>query len=241
MTARLRRARLAAAPVAAGLVLGLAACAEDPGPAAEVPVQQRLQQAEDLVLAAGSFRLTMTSEGLPETTREAVISASGSGSVDPPAFEGTVTARLGGIQVEVPVVALGGALHVKLPYTPDFAEVSPESVGVPDPATLFSAESGVHTLLPETDDAAYGERSRDGREIVQEVSGTLPGRPVLDLLRVGNAEAEFEVTYGLIEAEGADPWPVRSVRISGPFYPDGDSTYVLTLDRYGEAVHVEAP
>lgn len=227
------------------LVLGLAACSDDEPDVTEqsspeVTAQERLDEAAQYAVDSGSFRLDLVADGVPEGTNEAILAANGSGSVDPPAFDGTVTARISGVQAEVPVVALDGELHVQLPYTSSFATVTPESLGVIDPAILFSADRGVTTLLGTTEDAEYGEQTRDGADILRQVTGTLPGGPVLDILGVGASDAAFDATFGLVESED-EPWQVRTVTLAGPFYPDGDSTYVLTLDQYGEPVDIEAP
>ncbi|MDQ3526323.1 MAG: LppX_LprAFG lipoprotein, partial [Actinomycetota bacterium] len=114
---------------------------------------------------------------------------------------------------------------------------SPEALNVPDPAQLFDVDAGVVSLLSKTDDAEFGEQSREGREIVQEVTGTLPGQAIIDLLNVGEDTATFEVTYALVEED----WQVRTVTLTGPFYPQAESTYTVTLDQYGEPVTVTAP
>jgi lipoprotein LprG len=126
---------------------------------------------------------------------------------------------------------------VQLPFTPGYITTSPEDLNVPDPAKLFDVEEGVVSLLTTTEDPEFGEQSREGREIVQQITGTLPGQAVVDLLGVGDAQGSFEVTYGLVE----ETWEARAVTITGPFYPPAESTYALTLDDYGAPVDITAP
>lgn len=197
----------------------------------------RLAQAHDVLVEAGSLHLELSGSDLPEDQSTYIISATGDGTMDPPAFDGTITAKMAGIQADVPTVAVDGDLYVKLPYVPTHVRTDPADLGVPDPATLFDQETGLVSLLEDTEDPQFGERRREGSEVVQEVEGTLPGQVVRDLLHAGDAEAEFDVVYGLVE----DDWQVRTVVITGPFYPPATSTYAVTLNTYGAPVTVTAP
>ncbi|ANS78954.1 hypothetical protein SGUI_1558 [Serinicoccus hydrothermalis] len=224
-------------------LVALAGCSDDDGEesatssAPPPTAQDRLEQAHGVLTDAGSVHLTMAGADLPEEESSYIISADGSGTMDPPAFDGTITAVVAGVQADIPTVALDGQLFVKLPYVPAHVNTDPEELGVPDPATLFDRESGLVSLLTQTDDPQFGERSRAGAEVVQQVVGTLPGEIVTALLYAGDAESSFDVTYGLVE----ESWQVRSVEITGPFYPPTTSTYTVTLDQYGEPVTVTEP
>ena len=227
----------------AALALVLAGCTDDEGDAATSSApppptaEDRLAQAHDVLVDAGSVSLALAGTDLPEDETSYIISAEGAGTMEPPAFDGTITAVVAGVQADIPTVALDGQLFVKLPYVPAHVNTDPEELGVPDPATLFDRESGLVSLLKQTDDPQFGERSRAGAEVVQQVVGTLPGEIVTDLLYAGDAESSFDVTYGLVE----ESWQVRSVEITGPFYPPTTSTYTVTLDQYGEPVTVTEP
>ncbi|MDO5739708.1 MAG: LppX_LprAFG lipoprotein [Ornithinimicrobium sp.] len=233
----------AALAVVLGLTLALAGCSDEeadvvatssaPPPTAA----DRLEQAEGVLVDAGTLHLSMTGTQLPEDTNSYIISAVGDGTMEPPAFTGTITAKIAGIQADIPTVALDGDLWVKLPYVPKHVKTDPATLGVPDPATLFDPESGLVGLLTQTQTPAFGERARAGSEIVQEITGTLPGKAVTDLLYVGDAASPFDVTYGLVE----ESWQVRTVTITGPFYPPATSTYTLVLDAYGAPVTVTQP
>jgi lipoprotein LprG len=234
------RARLAALVAVTGLAL--TGCTGDGADDAEQTTaaptaQDRLDQAHDVLAGAGSVSLVMEGADLPEDQPAYVIGAIGSGTIEPPAFEGEITARLSGIQADVPTVAVDGRLYVQLPFTPGFTETDPAALGVPDPARLFSAEEGLPALLPQTDGAEFGDQVRAGQDVLQEVTGTLPGELVADLLNTGDREADYDVTYGLVE----ESWEVRTVSITGPLYPPAESTYTLTLDDYGVPVEITAP
>lgn len=197
----------------------------------------RLAQAHAVLLDAGSVHLALAGIDLPEDVKNYVISADGSGTMDPPAFTGTITARVAGIQADVPTVAVDGDLWVKLPYTPAFVRTDPDVLNVPDPATLLDPATGLVGLLPQTLEPTFGDKSRVGAEVVQEITGSLPGAAVTELLRVGDNASDFDVTYGLVETS----WEVRTVAITGPFYPPATSTYTLTFDDYGVPVTVTKP
>lgn len=225
------------------LVVSLAACSdgEDEAATTSAPpppsAADRLEQVHDVVVDAGSLRMTMTGTDLPEDENSYIISAVGSGTMDPPAFDGMITAKLAGVQADIPTVALDGELWVKLPYMPTHVRSDPAELGVPDPAALFDPATGLVSLLEDTEDPQFGDRAREGEEIVQQVVGTLPGEAVTALLYVGDSASDFEVTYGLVE----DSWELRTVEITGPFYPPEPSTYTLTMDAYGEPVTVTRP
>ncbi len=228
---------LAAALVLVGCDDGGEEEAEE-APTTEAPTAaDRLEQARDVLVDAGTVHLAMVGTELPEDVSTYVISAEGDGTMDPPAFDGTITAKLAGIQADVPTVALDGDLWVRLPFTPAHVRTDPADLDVPDPATLFDPEDGLVGLLPRTEDPRFGDRAREGAEVVQQVTGTLPGEAVTALLLAGDADASFDVTYGLVE----ESWQLRTVTITGPFYPPATSTYTVTLTRYGEPVTVTRP
>lgn len=224
-----------------GAALLLSACdggGEDDAPTTEAPTAaDRLEQARGVLVEAGTVHLDLAGTDLPEDVSSYIISAVGDGTMDPPAFTGTITAKLAGIQADVPTVAVGGELWVKLPFAPAHVKTDPADLNVPDPATLFDPETGLVGLLPQTQDPQLGDRARAGAETVQEVTGTLPGTAVTDLLLTGDAESTFEVTYGLVE----ESWQVRTVVITGSFYPPATSTYTVTMDSYGAPVTVTKP
>ncbi|MGB3764423.1 MAG: LppX_LprAFG lipoprotein, partial [Ornithinimicrobium sp.] len=238
-----RWSRRVAVGFLAAVLCGVTACSDDAEPEAvgeetSAPTaQDRLDEAYDVLAEAGSVSLVLEGRDLPEEENAYVIKADGSGTTNPAAFDGTITAKIAGVQADVPTVALDGELFVKLPFSPVFTSVSPESLGVPDPARLFDSEVGVVSLLSQTDSAEFGDQTRVGSDVVQEITGTLSGDLIVDLLNVGAEDTDFDVVYGLIE----DDWQVRTVTLTGQFYRPATSTYTLTLDDYGVPVTVTAP
>ena len=228
--------------LAAAAALTLTACSGDDDPdgtdeeaTTEVTAADRLEQAHTVLAEAGSVHLVLEGADLPDSA--IILSAEGSGTMEPAAFDGTITAKVSGIQADVPTIAVDDALYVKLPFAPDFISTTPDDLGVPDPAKLFDVDSGLAGLLTQTEGAEFGEQTRVGGDVTQQVTGTVPGQAVVDLLYVGDESQDFEVEYGLIEED----WEVRTVTITGPFYPPDDATYQVTIDQYGEPVTVTAP
>lgn len=226
--------------LAAVASMTLAGCSgdDDPGEVtAEPSAAERLEQARTALVEAGTFRLDLASADLP-SGGGAVIAGEGVGRLDPPAFEGTITARMAGLQADVPVIAVDGDLHVQLPYTPRYVRQSPEQLGVPDPARLFDPEQGVVNLLALTENAEYGETTRVRSEILQDFHGEVPGDAVVNLFGAGDRDSTFDATYGVLDDDTNE---VRTVALTGEFYPPQVSTYTLTLSDYGLDVDITAP
>lgn len=236
---RRRRARLVAVAAAVSGVLTVGACSGDSAVevADEMTAPELLENARDALVDAGTVRLGLTSADLPDGGG-AVISGDGVGQLEPPAFEGSITARIAGIQADVPVIAVDGDLHVQLPYTSSYVNQSPDQLGVPDPATLFDPELGVVTLLTLTDDATYGEQTRVREEVLQQVSGTVPADAVARIFGTAESEGTFDAVYGILDDETPE---VRTVTLTGEFYPPQTSTYTLNLSDYGLDVDIAAP
>ena len=116
-------------------------------------------------------------------------------------------------------------------------KIDPASLGLPDPATLFSPDAGLTTLLTKTTNPTVAGQVRAGSEVLTTITGTIPGDAVVDLFKIGDRNGTFAATYGLTEAN-----ELRQVTLTGPFFGAGTtSTYMLTLDQYGEPVTITEP
>ena len=224
------------------LLAGLAATAgcssgaADPTPTGPTPAQ-RLAAAKATVDAAPSVHLTLASAGLPADVN-GVLSADGWGK-HPPAFKGTFQVKVKGAAASAEIVALDGVVYAKLPFVPVFAPVDPATLGAPDPATFFDQSVGITSLLTKTVNPSVGAQQRKGTEVVLPITGTLEGRAVRDLFKVGG-EGTYQVSYGIVDG-GATSGQLRTVELTGPFYGATPSSYTLTLDRYGEPVDIVKP
>jgi lipoprotein LprG len=165
-----------------------------------------------------------------------VVSGEGVGT-HPPAFKGTFKITVAGVPADAEITSVGGEVWAKLPLVPGTNKIDPAQFGLPDPASFLSPETGITSLLPATKDPVKGDPVRLGSEVLTRISGSLPGSAVVDLLRIGDRNGTFAVTYALTDAN-----QVRQVTITGPFFGAGTtSTYTLVLDRYGEPVTISKP
>jgi lipoprotein LprG len=218
------------------LLLALTACTGGgrPAKAAAAPAD-RLAAAKATMDRAGSVHLTLSSRDIPSSA-DGVLGADGVGT-HAPAFKGTLDARIAGVHASVDVVSVSSELYLKLPFTSRFVRADPATYHAPDPATLFATEGGLSSLLTSTIGAQLGNRTRDGSTVLQTVTGSLPGRRIAGLLAIGEPDATFSATYGLTDPGNE----LRTVTLTGPFFSGSTSTYVLTLDRYGDPVEIRKP
>ena len=216
------------------MVAMLAACSGSDPVAAKTPTEQ-LAAAKAKFDAATSVHLTLRSSGIPESAN-GVLGAAGSGT-NAPAFKGTLEARIGGFGAKVDVVAVDKVLYLKLPFTTEFVPADPKEYNAPDPAQLFATQGGISSLLTATTSPVEGKKTRVGADVLQTITGTLPGASVSKLLSVRDAAKTFKVTYGITVPGGE----LRTVTMTGPFYQGATSTYVLALDQYGAPVAISKP
>jgi lipoprotein LprG len=236
----MRATRRIAAAVLSGLcVVTAASCSSGspgPGPAqTSLTPAQRLAAAKSQVDAATSVHLALTSSGLPDGS-SGIVSADGWGT-HPPAFKGTFKVALRGIQADAEITSVGGEVYAKLPLVPGTNKIDPRTFGLPDPATLFSPDHGLTTLLTKTQTPRVGTQVRRGAEVLTTITGTLPGASVVDLFLIGDRSGSYEVSYGLTDGQ-----QLRTVGLTGAFFGSGTrSTYTLALDRYGQPVTITRP
>ncbi len=233
----LRRTVLASALTTAALVF--AGCTSS-GPAeqsAGPSAAELLAAARKTFDAASSVSIVLTSEGVPAgvsgvtgTTGKAVISAT------EPKFDGQVTGTFGGVTGNIAVRAIGEKVWAKL-FTETFEPFDLASVGAPNPARFFDPAHGLSALLTDTQKPALGEWARVDKDVVRQVSGTLSGARVKELLVLGEDTATFSVTYGITESSHV----LRTVSLTGPFYGTATSTYDIVLADYGVPVEISAP
>lgn len=217
----------------------LVACSGSDSSSDKTPTEQ-LAAAKVTIDAATSVHLTLRSSGVPESAN-GVLGADGSGT-SAPAFKGTIDARISGFGAKVEVVAVDKVLYLKLPFTTDFVPADPKAYNAPDPAALFARQGGISSLLTQTHNPVEGKKIRVGPDVLQTITGTLPGASVSKLLSVGDATKTFKVTYGITESRGE----LRTVTVTGPFFKGAAatpaiSTYTLTLDDYGAPVEISKP
>lgn len=220
---------------AAVLILALSGCSGDGEPAGLGP-QERLDAAREKIEQAEAITINLTSTGVPSDVN-GVQSASGTGVIEDGtiAFEGEFLGRVSGVAAQAGVLAIGDETYMKL-FTPDYAPIDLEELGAPNPTSFFAPDTGVASLIEATTDVAEGGQAREGREILTQFTGTLPGEKVEALLRLGGPGTTFDVTYGLTEDN-----ELRKAVLEGEFWEGTQSTYSLLLTDYGTVVPIEAP
>lgn len=237
--ARRTAARAATCCVAAGALL--AGCSSEQSPQLAATSERSLTPAERLAAAkkqiddAKTVHIVLTSKDVPSN-------ASGPTAADgwgfhPPAFKGTFTVSVKGITGDAQLTALDGEVWAKLPLVPGTNKINPQTFGMPDPAMLLSPDTGLTTWLTATTNPTAGSQTRVGSEVLDTVTGQLPGRKVTDMLVIGDPNASFTATYKLTEAN-----QLRAVEIAGPFYGAGtSSTYAVTFDGYNAPQTISKP
>ncbi|HEV7195579.1 MAG TPA: LppX_LprAFG lipoprotein [Pedococcus sp.] len=227
--------RLAVAGVAALATLTVVGCSNSAAPAKQVPPAQRLATARQRLEQSPAVSLSVESSGLPGKA-VGVSGGRGTGLFNPPSFKGTLNATVSGVTGTVDVIAVDKDVYMKF-FTPGYIKIDPKTYGAPNPAQLFSTQTGITSLIGRTAHLAAGPSVRDGADVLSTITGTLPGSAVADLLVIGERTGTFDVTYGLTDPGG----DLRSVVLKGPFYAGSTSTYTLRVQRLAQPVAITRP
>ena len=196
---------------------------------------KRLETARSELDDANSIELTLETDELPSGV-DGILSAEGVGTHDP-AFDGTAQVHAFGITGEVPIVAVGGAVYVKLPFKSDYEPFDLTEYDAPDPASLLSTEDGLTSMITSLEDVDAGETELDDETKVTPINGVLPGEVVGTLFPSVEPADDFDVTF---RVDGDDS--LRDATITGPFYPDADDlTYTISLTASDEQVDIAKP
>ncbi|HEU4912408.1 MAG TPA: LppX_LprAFG lipoprotein [Actinomycetes bacterium] len=236
MASRTRvRAGLAGMVAALWLVAGCSG-GEDNAPADELTAAGALAAAQERFDSATSAHFVLTSADLPPG-RAALVGGEGV-AARPPAFQGDLDVLLGGGTVTVSVISVGGTVYAKLPFATGYQETDPSAFGISDPATFLDPERGLSRLFTEMTDPKLAGQSRIAGDVVQKVTGKVPGEVVDEVLTTADPSAPVDVTLSLVDGTSE----LRRAVLTGPFFAaDTQSTYTVVLDRYGEDVQIDAP
>jgi lipoprotein LprG len=219
--------------------LALAGCSGsgdgDDGGQAELSPAQALDAARDRLVSSPAVGFTLESAGLPGKA-VGVSAAKGTGLFTPPSFKGTLNATIRGVTGTVDVIAVEQDVYMKF-FTPTYAEIDPADYGAPNPAQLFNTATGVTSLVDKTSDPARGGKERDGSDVLDTFTGTVPGAAVADLFVIGDRSGTFDITYGVTDTDQE----LRKVVLEGPFYAGSTATYTLHLKRLAEPVAIARP
>jgi hypothetical protein len=217
--------------LALAVVLPLAGCS---GGSDESPTDL-LARAKTTLDEASSVHFTLAADDAPAA--DGLVGGDGD-LLRPESFQGTLQVRLAGASLDVDVVSVDGTVYAKLPFTPGFSEVDPADYGIGDPAALLDPETGISRFLEQVENPQLGDERRVDGEVVREVTGSIPGDLVEQLLTSKDPAQPVEATFA-ITTEGAQ---LRRAELTGPFFTaEDDATYVVELTDYGADVEISAP
>jgi lipoprotein LprG len=220
--------------VAAGVAALLSsACTSSSTP--KVDPQTLLHQAKATVDGAPSAHFTVTSQNVTGSGTNII---GGQGDLErPDALQGSFTVEINGFNAAVKVVSKGGVFEAQLPFQSKYTRTNPASFGLADPTQLTDPHRGLSNLLIIGTGAKSSGQERISGELLDEVTTTVPGSsiPVLP-------DANPSRPVALVAAINPKSSQVRQITLTGPFTSaTSDSTFVVTLTKYGEAVTITLP
>ncbi|NNG38770.1 LppX_LprAFG lipoprotein [Flexivirga sp. ID2601S] len=238
----MRRTLTATGTIAVAASLALTGCSgggkkkSDAAASAAANPAAMLATAKKTLDETAGVHFKLTSQKVPDKAT-GLLSGEGDGS-HAPAFKGSIKVQVPVAgAVDVPVVAVNGKVWAKTPLTPKMAQVDPKQFGAPDPAKIFATEGGFSSLLTATQKPKFGDKTRSGKDVVQTVTGTLPGTIVKKNLTIGVEAETYDTTYLI-----TDSGELRSATLTGQFYSQStDTSYTVELTKYGEQVTVSPP
>jgi lipoprotein LprG len=218
--------------LAAGVLLAVAACGG--GEPAE-SAGELLERARTTLDQTQSRHFVLTSEGAPATGSHL---AGGEGDIARPAsFDGTLQVLANGSALDLAVVSVDGTVYAQLPFTSGFSVIDPAEFGFGDPGALLDPDTGISQLLAGADDAELGEERRVDGEVVREVTASLPGDLVEQVLTSEDPSRPVQARLSVVPGSGE----LRRVELTGPFFTTDDATYTLELSDPGADVDITAP
>lgn len=166
-----------------------------------------------------------------------VLSAAGTVTREPAAFQGEAKVLFSGLTATVPVIAVGDKVYAKLPMTTGYDVIDPHDYAFPDPAGFLDTTNGLSSLLTKVTGAKKGDRTRDGKSILTSYTGTLKGSDIKAIIPSASADEDYPTVIG-IDQDGK----VRTVQVTGQFFADGgDVTYTIGFSAYDVTKKIKAP
>jgi lipoprotein LprG len=223
------------AVVATCLAMVVAAGCGGSSMGSKVDPQALLVEAKATIDASHSAHFVLTSHGF---SGGAISITGGDGDlVRPDEIQGSFTVALRGFRVDIKVVSKGGVFEVLLPFQASYRRTNPANYGLDDPAQLLDPVHGLSNLLVLATGAHLTGQERIAGELLDEVTAAVPGSSIPVLPDVNPSQP---VT--LVAAIDPKSRQVRQITLTGPFLSaTSDSTFVVTLTKYDEAVTVTLP
>lgn len=212
----------------------LAGCSGGSSTSASAPAL--LAKAKTTLDDAKTAHFVLTSKGAPDT---GTVLVGGAGDIARPAsFDGTLKVHALGASLDLKVISVGGTVYAQLPFATSYSVVDPAQFGFGDPGALLDPDTGISQLLAKAGSAKLGEEKRVGGEVVREVTATLPGDLVEQILTSKDPSTPVQARFSIATATGE----LRRAELTGPFYTAGkDATFTLELSDFGADVHITAP
>ncbi|WP_369137314.1 LppX_LprAFG lipoprotein [Modestobacter versicolor] len=227
-----RRARTTVLALVLLLAPVVTACSSEP----EESATDLLDRARTTLDEAATAHFVLDSEGAPSTGTTLV---GGEGDIARPAsFAGVLEVTALGGTIEVDVVSVDGTVYAQLPFAQSYSVVDPAQFGVGDPGALLDPDTGISQLLAGAQEAALGEERRVDGEVVREVTATIPGDLVEQVLTSQDPAQDVRARMSIATGSGQ----LREVELTGPFFSaDADGTYTVALSDLGADVQISAP
>ena len=174
-------------------------------------------------------KLSLATDDDPDT--DAFLrSAAGTIIADPPAFEGSPSARFQGFDAsDIGIISVDGTFRVDVPLA-GWQEFDPSDLCAPDPALLLDPDSGVSSVLTASEGLEEGDSERggpDNQEVLTAYTGSVPGDAIINILPCAPGDA-FDAKF-TINADGY----LRQAELTGEFFGGGgDITYTIDIDEY---------
>lgn len=212
----------------------LASCSGGKDDKSESPTKV-LQQAKGNLDSASGVRIKLSTAKLPPGV-SGLLDADGIGT-HAPAFDGDIKVSVGGVDADAAVIATGGNVYAKLPFTTKFAKIDPARFGAPDPADLMNDDGGLSSLLTSAKDVKKGKDVRDGKRVLTTYTATVPGKAVAAVIPSADSSADFKATFTVDDEDR-----LAKAVLTGPFYPKADDvTYTISFSDYGIKKTIKAP
>lgn len=195
-----------------------------------------LARAKTTLDDAASVHFVLTSDGAPAGGNALL---GGDGDIARPAsFSGTLQVQAFGSSIDAEVISVDGTVYAQLPLTTGYSVVDPATLGVGDPGALIDPDTGISQLLTAAQSPELGDESRVDGEVVREVTGTLPGDLVADLLTSEDPAQDVTAVFSV----ATDSGELRQVELTGPFFSADDTgSYTIVLSDFGADVSITAP
>lgn len=194
-----------------------------------------LHKAKTTADAASAVHFVLTSSGV---TLSGTNLVNGRGDlVRPSSLQGSFGVAISGFTANVKVVSVGGTFEAELPFSGHYTKTNPSDFGLKNPAELLDPNTGLTSLLTLAQAPKLGPSERQGGELLDTVSYTVPGRAVPVIPDVNPSEP-VRLTVGI----NPTSYQLRTVTLTGPFTSaTSNCTYVVTLSNYNEHVDITLP